>query len=81
MLLQNQYEMKLLEFIIERDEQTGAFTASWDDQNGGGITTQADTLAELPGAIDEAVRCHFLDRTEPLQAALHFRHDPVLQVA
>ena len=73
--------MKLLEFIIERDEGTGAFTASWDDPNGGGITTQAVSLAELPEAINEAVRCHFLDRKSPRRVALHFQHDPVLQLA
>ena len=42
------YEMKLLEFTIERDDKSGAFTASWDDPKGGGITTQAYSLAELP---------------------------------
>jgi predicted RNase H-like HicB family nuclease len=52
--------MKLLEFTIERDDKSGAFTASWDDPKGGGITTQAYSLAELPDAINEAVRCHFL---------------------
>jgi predicted RNase H-like HicB family nuclease len=54
--------MKLLEFTIERDDKSGAFTASWDDPKGGGITTQADSLAELPDATNEAVRCHFLNR-------------------
>jgi predicted RNase H-like HicB family nuclease len=52
--------MKLLEFTIERDDKSGAFTASCDDPKGGGITTQAYSLAELPDAINEAVRCHFL---------------------
>ena len=73
--------MKPLEFTIERDEETGAFTASWDDPKGGGITTQAASLGELQEAIYEAVRCHFLDRKIPRQAALHFQHDPILQLA
>jgi predicted RNase H-like HicB family nuclease len=73
--------MKLLEFTIERDDKSGAFTASWDDPKGGGITTQADSLAELPDAINEAVRCHFLNRKSPRQVALHFEHDPILQLA
>jgi predicted RNase H-like HicB family nuclease len=73
--------MKLLQFIIERDEETGVFTASWDDPSGGGITTQAVSLAELPEAINEAVRCHFIDQKSPRQVALHFQHDPVLQLA
>jgi predicted RNase H-like HicB family nuclease len=62
--------MKVLEFTIERDDKSGAFTASWDDPKGGGITTQAYSLAELPDAINEAVRCHFLNRKSPRQAAL-----------
>ncbi len=68
-------------FRVERDEETGAYTASWDDPAGGGITTQAETLAELSGAISEAVRCHFADRPSPKVATLHFEHDPELQLA
>jgi predicted RNase H-like HicB family nuclease len=44
---------------VEQDEETGVFVASWDDPSGGGITTQADTLEELDGAVREAIRCHF----------------------
>ena len=68
-------------FRIERDEETGGYIASWDDPAGGGITTQAETLAELSGAISEAVRCHFSDRPLPKVATLHFEHDPELQLA
>jgi hypothetical protein len=53
--------MKLV-FTIERDEETGAFTASWDDPEGGGITTQALGFTDLSGAITEAVQCHFTER-------------------
>jgi len=74
-------DMKPLTFIVEQDNETGWFSASWDDPNGGGITTQAKSLAELPSAIDEAIRCHFLDRPAPLKSALHFQRDPVLQFA
>jgi hypothetical protein len=49
-----------LKFRIERDEETGAFTASWDDPNGGGITTQALTFGELSDAMIEAAKCHFV---------------------
>ena len=73
--------MKLLEFTIERDDKSGAFTVSWDDPKGGGITTQAYSLAELPDAINEAVRCHFLNRKSPRRVALHFECDPILQLA
>ena len=73
--------MKLV-FTIERDEETGVFVASWDDPNGGGITTQADSFAELGNAIIEALRCHFGSlRKVPHEVALHFESDPVLQVA
>ena len=48
---------------------------------GGGITTQTLTFPELSGAINEAVKCHFIDRTAPKVATLHFEHDPELQLA
>ena len=66
---------------VEQDEETGAFVASWDDPQGGRITTQADSLEELYGAVREAIRCHFENRTAPRKVALHFETDPVLQVA
>jgi predicted RNase H-like HicB family nuclease len=71
--------MKLV-FTVERDEKTGAFTASWDDPRGGGITTHASTFAELSDAISEAVKCHFGDRRAPRVATLHFTRDPELQL-
>ena len=61
--------MKALEFTVERDDKSGAFTASWDDPKGG-ITTQAYSLAELPDAINEAVRCHFPNGKSPRRVAL-----------
>jgi hypothetical protein len=70
-----------LVFTIEQDDETGAFTASWDDPNGGGITTEASTITELSSAIIEAVRCHFTDRTAPKMATLHFERDLELQIA
>ena len=68
-------------FTVERDEETGAYTVSWDDPAGGGISTQAETLAELSSAITEAVKCHFVDRPLPRVTALHFERDPELQLA
>jgi predicted RNase H-like HicB family nuclease len=68
-------------FTIERDEETGAYTASWDDPAGGGITTQAETFAGLSDAVSEAIRCHFAGRPLPRVATLHFEHDPELQLA
>ena len=47
--------MDILAFKIERDAEVGVLVASWDDPQGGGITTQADNLAELAEAIKESV--------------------------
>ena len=73
--------MDSLAFKIERDEEGGVFVASWDDPEGGGITTQATNLTELAEAIKEAVRCHFSGRSGPREVSLHFESDPVLQLA
>jgi hypothetical protein len=73
--------MDVLAFKIERDAEAGVLTASWDDPNGGGITTQAANLTELTEAIKESVRCHFAGRTAPRQVTLHFETDPILQLA
>lgn len=80
---ENDYEMKRLrlKFSIEQDEETGRFTASWNDPNGGGITTQADTLSELPTAIDDAVHCHFAGRQVLAKSSLHFERDPVFTIS
>jgi predicted RNase H-like HicB family nuclease len=73
--------MGRLEFKIEQDEDSDLFVASWNDPGGGGITTQAKTLAELHDAIRESILCHFADRPHPREIALHFENDPVLQIA
>jgi hypothetical protein len=73
--------MDLLAFKIERDPETDVLIASWDDPEGGGITTQADNLAELAEAIKESVRCHFSGRSAPREVSQHFESDPVLQLA
>ena len=48
--------MNPLAFKIERDVEAGVLVASWDDPEGGGITTQAKNLTELADAIKESVR-------------------------
>ena len=73
--------MDTVAFKIERDAEAGVLVASWDDPNGGGITTQAENLAELSEAIKESVRCHFSGRAAPREVTLHFESDPVLQLA
>ena len=73
--------MDPLAFKIERDVKGGVLVASWDDPEGGGITTQAKNLSEVADAIKEAVRCHFAGRSAPRQVTLHFESDPGLQLA
>jgi predicted RNase H-like HicB family nuclease len=53
-------------FEIERDEESGWLTASWDAPRGqGGISTQGRDLRELEQNVREAVRCHFEDGKLP----------------
>ena len=42
--------MEPLAFKIERDVEAGVLVASWDDPEGGGITTQAKNLSEVADA-------------------------------
>jgi len=66
-------------FNVERDEQDGWLTASWDAPRGhGGITTQGKDLRELEQNVREAVRCHFENGKLPGRIRLHFVNDPVL---
>ena len=60
--------MSPMEFKIEQDEKSNVFMASWADPDGGGITTQAETLPELYSAIQEAVRCHFAAPLLPVKS-------------
>jgi len=73
--------MSRVQFEIEQDEEANVFVASWDDPTGGGIATQARSLSELYDAIQESVRSHFADRPAPRKVTLHFKNDPILQLA
>jgi hypothetical protein len=73
--------MKEITLKVERDEDSGVLIASWDDPNGGGITTQGGDLTELQNAVREAVRCHFGKRHAPKNIRLHFLSDAVLSCA
>ena len=63
-------------FVVAPDEPEG-LTASWDDPNGGGITTQGNGLVDLQANILDAVRCHFGDQP-PEKVLLHFQQDIAL---
>jgi len=73
--------MERVQFEIEQGEEADVFVASWDDSSGGGMTTQAKSLPELYDAIQESVRSHFTDRPAPREVTLHFKNDPILQLA
>ncbi len=74
--------MKEIAFNVERDEENGWLTASWDaPRSQGGITTQGKDLRELEQNVREAVRCHFEDGKLPGRIRLHFVNDPVLATA
>ncbi len=69
-------------FKVERDEESGWFTASWDAPNQtGGITTQGKDLAELEKNLREAVECHFAGEKLPERIRLRFLNDAVLATA
>jgi predicted RNase H-like HicB family nuclease len=72
---------KEITFVVEKDEDSGWFVASWDDPAGGGITTQGKDLAELQDNVKEAVHCHFEAKRPPRSIRLHFVDDPVLLTA
>ena len=77
--LKEQSKRAEITFEIERDEESGWLTASWDAPRGqGGITTQGKDLRELEQNVREAVRCHFENGKLPGQIRLHFLDDPVL---
>ena len=66
-------------FNVERCEESGWLSASWDAPGaGGGIVTQGKDLHELQAMIKEAVHCHFGEQEAPRSVRLHFLTDPVL---
>ena len=66
-------------FKVERDEESGWLTASWDAPHGKGeITTQGKDLRELEQNVREAVHCHFENGKLPGRIRLHFVNDAVL---
>ena len=73
--------MSDLRFEVMACPDTGGFVARWDDPNGGGITTQGDSFAELDAMVRDAVAGYFTDETKPSALRLHFIDDPVLSVA
>lgn len=73
--------MSTLAFEVASCSETGGYVARWNDPQGGGITTQGDTFAELDAMVLDAVEGYFADRERPTAVRLHFVDDPVLAVA
>jgi predicted RNase H-like HicB family nuclease len=73
--------MQTLRFEVQMCDENGGYIARWDDPEGGGITTQGDTFAELDSMVRDAVAGYFADREKPADLRLHFVDDPVLVVA
>lgn len=66
-------------FNVERCEESGMLTASWDEPGGkGGISTQGQDLTGLQEMVKEAVLCHFEEGKFPDNIRFHFVDDPVL---
>lgn len=70
--------MKEITLTVELDEESRMLVASWDDPQGGGISTQGKDLSQLQANITEAVACHFDKGKAPSRICLHFVNDPVL---
>ena len=68
-------------FQVEPCAETGGYVARWDDPNGGGITTQGETLAELQSMVADAVGGYFDAGEAPASVRLHFVTDPIIAVA
>ena len=69
-------------FQVTPCAETGGYVARWDaPRDGGGITTQGDSFAELDAMIADAVGGYFEPKQRPKRIRLHFSQDPILAVA
>ena len=68
--------MNELIFMVEEAPE-GGFVAR---ALGESIVTEADTIAELPGKVRDAVRCHFEEGKAPKIVRLHHVREEVIAV-
>ena len=68
--------MNELIFMVEEAPE-GGFVAR---ARGESIFTEADTIAELPGKVRDAVRCHFEEGRAPKIVRLHHVREEVIAV-
>ena len=66
--------MSEIVFVVNQPPE-GGYTAC---ALGASIFTEADTLAELRTAAQDAVRCHFDDGQSPKVIRLHFERDELI---
>ena len=68
--------MTELIFMVEEAPEGGFVARSL----GPSIFTEADSLAELPGKVRDAVRCHFEEGQAPKVIRLHHVREEVITV-
>ena len=68
--------MSELIFVVEEAPEGGYIARAL----GVSIFTETDTLAELPGKVRDAVRCHFEEGKAPKLVRLHHVRDEVITV-
>jgi hypothetical protein len=68
--------MSELIFVVEEAPEGGYIARAL----GQSIFTEADTLAELPEKVREAVRCHFEEGQAPKIVRLHHVREEVIAV-
>lgn len=70
--------MREITFNVSPCEESGVLVASWDAPEGGGITTQGESMEQLRANVREAVACHFEAGEAPARIRLHFAGDVLL---
>ncbi len=68
--------MNELIFMVEEAPE-GGFVAR---ALGESVFTEADTIAELPGKVRDAVRCHFEEAKAPKIVRLHHVREEIIAV-
>jgi predicted RNase H-like HicB family nuclease len=63
--------MNEITFRVEPCRETGGFVARWDAPQGGGITSQGESLIELHAMISDAVGGYFEPDDRPRFIRLH----------
>lgn len=68
--------MNELIFMVEEAPEGGFVARALRES----IFTEADTIAELPGKVRDAVRCHFEEGKAPKIVRLHHVREEVIAV-